>query len=143
MSTKPSSPCPFCQTSLEVIERQAGYAIKCPYCHTPLVLETDLKDVPFFREADPILDDLPLMAPEPLAAVQKMPEVLPRPHLPAEGLPPCYVCGSQRAPVYRKSMSQSGLIVLVVMVMFCFPLFWIGLLMQETIRICPDCGARR
>jgi hypothetical protein len=28
------------------------------------------------------------------------------------------------------------------MLMFCFPLFWIGLLMKEDVKVCADCGRR-
>jgi hypothetical protein len=33
-------------------------------------------------------------------------------------------------------------VVFAVMITFCFPLFFIGLLMKERYRVCGDCGRR-
>jgi len=33
-------------------------------------------------------------------------------------------------------------VVFVVMLLFCWPLFFIGLLMKEEYQVCSDCGAR-
>jgi len=114
------------------------------------VLETTITSTPFFREADPILDDLPSMAPEPIPPTHPPAATQPAatshaPHGHGRGLAVrgCYNCGSTLTPVLRSKMSDAGLIVLVVMLMVCFPLFWIGLMMKEEYTICPSCGVRR
>lgn len=54
----------------------------------------------------------------------------------------CPYCDSDRLPYTRKSISTGGWVVFAVMLLFCFPLFWIGLLMTEGHRECSDCGMR-
>jgi hypothetical protein len=54
----------------------------------------------------------------------------------------CPNCRSDEPPLIRKDISAAGWAVFVVMLLFCFPLFFIGLLMQEEYRVCRDCGVR-
>jgi hypothetical protein len=54
----------------------------------------------------------------------------------------CPQCYSTQPPQLIRKMSQEGLIVLIVMIFFCFPLFWIGLLMKEDVYFCPQCGRK-
>ena len=54
----------------------------------------------------------------------------------------CRHCGCRDEPVARSEISQGGWIVFVIMLLFCTPLFWIGLLMTETYHVCADCGRR-
>lgn len=135
-----TSPCPFCETPLQVLHHQVGNAVQCPYCQTPLRLELDDQRVPFFRESDMLLDELPMMTPKPAPG-----QAPPAKHLPAvrDLGGACYNCGSMAAVHTRSQMSQAGLIVMVVMLMVCFPLFFIGLMMKETYYVCPSCGVRR
>jgi DNA-directed RNA polymerase subunit RPC12/RpoP len=51
----------------------------------------------------------------------------------------CPHCGSSYPPQIIRKMSQTGLIVLLVMIFVFFPLFWIGLLIKEDVRVCPNC----
>ncbi len=39
-------------------------------------------------------------------------------------------------------ISVAGWIVFAVLLLFCFPLFWIGLLIKEEYRSCYECGVR-
>jgi hypothetical protein len=54
----------------------------------------------------------------------------------------CPNCGSTARPYETTAISQSGWVVFAVLLVFFFPLFWIGLLMTETQVRCADCGAR-
>ena len=54
----------------------------------------------------------------------------------------CHSCGSDAPPIYTSQISAGGWIVMVVMLVFCWPLFWIGLLMKEDVKKCSECGAR-
>lgn len=54
----------------------------------------------------------------------------------------CPRCASTAAPIARKKISDNGWIVFVLMLIFCFPLFWIGLLMRDEYRVCPTCLLR-
>jgi hypothetical protein len=54
----------------------------------------------------------------------------------------CPYCGNTDPPVIRQQISQSGWIMFAVMMFFCWPLFWIGLLMTEDYLACGDCGRK-
>lgn len=54
----------------------------------------------------------------------------------------CPYCQSQTPPVTVQKVSQAGWIVMIVMILVCVPLFWIGLLMKEDQRFCRACGMR-
>ena len=54
----------------------------------------------------------------------------------------CPNCGSTYPPVAEKRISTEGWIVFCALLVFCLPLFWIGLLMKEELRVCPMCRAR-
>jgi len=54
----------------------------------------------------------------------------------------CPRCGSTARPYSSTVISDGGWIVFAVMMLVCFPLFWIGLLMTETRTVCSRCGLR-
>lgn len=51
----------------------------------------------------------------------------------------CPRCSSQSPPVIDSRISPAGWIVFAMMIIFCLPLFWVGLLMKEEYTICPMC----
>jgi hypothetical protein len=51
----------------------------------------------------------------------------------------CPRCGSQNAPQFVRKISAAGWIVFAVLLVMFFPLFWIGLLIKEDVRVCPIC----
>lgn len=54
----------------------------------------------------------------------------------------CVYCGTNSPPYFEKRISPSGWVVFVVLLLFCFPLFFIGLLIQEDYRVCSRCGIK-
>jgi hypothetical protein len=54
----------------------------------------------------------------------------------------CPECDSDRLPVRETRMSQTGLIVMIALLVMAFPLFWIGLLIRDEFYVCRDCGWR-
>lgn len=54
----------------------------------------------------------------------------------------CPYCKSTAPPFTIEKISEAGWIVFAMMMLFCFPLFWIGLLMKENQRFCSACRAR-
>lgn len=54
----------------------------------------------------------------------------------------CPNCGSNYPPLAEKRISTEGWIVFCALLVFCLPLFWIGLLMKEELRVCPMCRTR-
>lgn len=41
----------------------------------------------------------------------------------------------------ESKISQDGWVVFIVLLFFCLPLCWIGLLMRQETRVCPVCRA--
>lgn len=60
----------------------------------------------------------------------------------ARGIFQCPFCGSLEVPVTKTKVSTAGWVMMVVLLFFCFPLFWIGLFITESYRECYDCGTR-
>ena len=54
----------------------------------------------------------------------------------------CPRCSSQLFPHYERKISTAGWIVFAVLLVVFFPLFWIGLLLKEDVRVCPVCNLR-
>lgn len=54
----------------------------------------------------------------------------------------CPFCGYYGEPIQGSSVSTGGVIVAIVFLFMCFPLFWIGLLMKDYHEFCPSCRVR-
>lgn len=54
----------------------------------------------------------------------------------------CRFCGYQGAAMVTRKISTGGIVVAVALFFVFLPLFWIGLLMKETVHSCPQCRAR-
>jgi DNA-directed RNA polymerase subunit RPC12/RpoP len=54
----------------------------------------------------------------------------------------CPFCNSTARPYISSAVSQAGWVTFALLLVFCFPLFWIGLLITEPQVHCADCGAR-
>lgn len=52
----------------------------------------------------------------------------------------CPYCGSNAIPRVERRMSSAGWITFALLLVFFFPLFWIGFLVKEDVRVCPVCG---
>ena len=51
----------------------------------------------------------------------------------------CPNCGTNEPPIIKSKISEGGWIVFALMIVFCFPLFWIGFLMRQQYSVCPAC----
>lgn len=54
----------------------------------------------------------------------------------------CPYCGTNQPPYTTTQISTGGWIVFAVMLLVCFPLFWIGLLMKDNHQTCSQCRIR-
>lgn len=54
----------------------------------------------------------------------------------------CPACMGQYLPRLERRISTAGWITFAVLLVFFFPLFWIGLLIKEDVRVCPGCNSR-
>jgi hypothetical protein len=51
----------------------------------------------------------------------------------------CPYCSSTFDPIHKGKISSTGVIVFVVLLLFCFPIAWVGLLMKEDVVTCSSC----
>jgi len=51
----------------------------------------------------------------------------------------CPSCGTTQPPLIEKKISTDGWVVFAALLLFCFPFFWIGLLMRKEHHVCPIC----
>lgn len=61
---------------------------------------------------------------------------------PAPGGFVCPYCLTHLPPRITSRISTAGWITLVVLLLFCWPLFWIGFLIREERCVCRVCGGR-
>ncbi len=54
----------------------------------------------------------------------------------------CPHCGSQNLPKMIRKISTAGWVVFAILMVLFFPLFWIGLLIKEEVKICPVCNKK-
>ena len=54
----------------------------------------------------------------------------------------CPLCSSQMTPHIERRISNAGWITFAVLLVFFFPLFWIGLLIKEDVAICQTCNSK-
>jgi hypothetical protein len=54
----------------------------------------------------------------------------------------CPYCGTNSPPLIISNISSGGWVVFALMLVFCFPLFWIGLLMKDHHQISAQCRVR-
>lgn len=75
-----------------------------------------------------------------LSQHQSQPPAAPQPMLSAPHFR-CPFCGTDAPPLVSQRISTAGWIVFAALLLFCFPLFFIGLLMKEEYRQCSFCRA--
>jgi hypothetical protein len=54
----------------------------------------------------------------------------------------CPHCMSQFLPRVERRISTAGWITFAVLLVVFFPLFWIGLLIKEDVRVCQSCNTK-
>lgn len=54
----------------------------------------------------------------------------------------CPRCATQSFPYVTRKISNVGWVIFAIFLVVFFPLFWIGLLIKDEVRICPVCGLR-
>ncbi|MBA2620489.1 MAG: hypothetical protein H0U87_04750 [Acidobacteria bacterium] len=96
---------------------------------------TQINQVQPLGNQNPIFNPPPFQPPQPLA-YQK-----PHPVASANYKTYCPRCAGQIFRAERK-VSTAGWIVFAVLMVVFFPLFWIGLLIKEDVRICQNCNFR-
>jgi RNA polymerase subunit RPABC4/transcription elongation factor Spt4 len=52
----------------------------------------------------------------------------------------CPRCSSNLMPRFERKISTAGWIVFAILLVAFFPLFWVGFLIKEDVRVCPVCN---
>ena len=52
----------------------------------------------------------------------------------------CPYCRSTAPPRIQRRISNAGVVTMILLAVFCFPLFWIGFFVKEDYRVCSSCG---
>lgn len=95
---------------------------------------SNLAPPPQFRQQQP-----PMRAPMPVPYYQQQQQQ----HQPLMSYGyRCPHCGTQNLPFYTKKIATAGWIVFAVLLVMFFPLFWVGFLIKEDVKICPVCNLR-
>ena len=95
--------------------------------------------------------------PQQINQVQPLPPPLPNQMPPLPMMPPpmplvrqqqhnlaygyhCPRCATNLMPRMERRISTAGWVVFAVLLVFFFPLFWIGLLIKDNVRVCSVCN---
>ena len=142
VNTETSNFCRFCGTKFLQSQFSNGgnYDFSPP---RPYSWKTDEFKVPDNRvrktqqidQVQPLINHPPLPPPRPQPLVYQQPNHMTHGYL-------CPRCSSQLFPRYERKISTAGWIVFAVLLVVFFPLFWIGLLIKEDVRVCPVCNFR-
>jgi hypothetical protein len=116
-------------------------ARSCSWCGTSLWLSGrtptgEVKRAPAMQAERP-----PVYSPPPHSAYQP-PVAQPVAQRPQSSGYRCPYCQSATVPFTIQKISDAGWIVFAIMMLACFPLFWIGLLMKQDESYCSVCRAR-
>lgn len=127
------SQCPHCHDEVRIPPDLFGSLVRCPLCYCEFVAPTRFAS---FAEApeqsyQPGSEDY---AEEKLSVENKR-----QPDKPAPAFS-CPHCGATDQPRITNRISQAGWIVFAILLVFFWPLFWIGLLMKEQVKYCRGCG---
>ena len=136
--------CRFCGTKFNVSRQTLpdnphGYSAPRPYAWKTDEFQTENEP----RKTDPINKGQPLAAPGSHGAQNYVGAPLAY-SAPDQFAPPfrCPNCMSHYPPRVEKRISTAGWITFAVLLVFFFPLFWIGLLIKEEVLVCQTCETR-
>lgn len=135
--------CRFCGTRMVIPQNAQPLEEEKTSQPRPYMWKTDefqVKEHPA-RRTQEIRQVQPLNQPVMINPQMSQPLAYQRPAHLAPGYH-CPRCGTQQLPLISKKISSAGWILFAVLLVFFFPLFWIGLLIKEEIRICPVCNVR-
>jgi transposase-like protein len=140
--------CPHCHAGLQAPKASEGQEFSCPSCHKRFVIPA-YKELEIAEDEDPGIrpvarvihtEDRPSRRRRERDDVEEYDDE--RDERPLRRGYRCPYCGSTMRPLVRQQISQTGWIVFALLLIFTVCLFWIGLLIKEDVRICPDCGMR-
>jgi transcription elongation factor Elf1 len=123
--------CPGCDRQLQVKPEVAGGRAKCPHCGA--VIDVPSEEVPYVE-----------VVPQPKyrPAVAEADDDRERRRRHGVGFR-CPYCNTDTPPLTRSKVSTGGWVTFILLLLlFCWPLCWIGLLIKEEYHVCTDCGMK-
>ncbi len=146
--------CPSCRRTMRLPDSAAGRSITCPHCRTAMDVQA--------AGAEPIYTPVPVderitrnsQVPAAVVPLPPPPEPFdfdtPEPSRPVrrrnhDGYTGfiCPYCGSSAPPRTHRKISTAGWVMFILLLLvICLPLCWIGLLITEEYRLCADCGMK-
>ncbi len=134
--------CPRCRSEISCPPELIGRVVACPVCHEQFVIP----QVPVLASAaaQALPDLAPAPAPERRATYRDDEDDEPsRSRRQREQIGfRCPFCQTSDPPRTVSQISQTGWILFIVLLIFCFPLCIIGLFVTEPYRVCSSCGIR-
>jgi RNA polymerase subunit RPABC4/transcription elongation factor Spt4 len=158
-NSQESNFCRFCGTQFEQMQKQNDYGVQMPRPYAWKTDEFQLEKQPPYQpnprnttHLPPNLPTVPQQQQYPAPPVRHPYGTNPdisighnqyhqQPQMPTQSYR-CPRCFSQHFPRYEKKISTAGWVVFAVLLVTFFPLFWIGFLIKEDVRICPMCNLR-
>ena len=146
VNTNQSNFCRFCGTKFTFQQQQNGnnYEYSPP---RPYSWKTDEFQVaePKPNPPRPINQVQPLSPPMPQQQMPPMPMPHPQPLMRQQPQNMAYGyhcprCSTNLMPRMERKISTAGWVTFVALLIFFFPLFWIGLLIRENVRVCSVCN---
>ena len=145
LNTPETNFCRFCGTKFNfqkpVMDNPFDYSAPKPYAWKTDEFQTQNEARPQQRPTEPVK---PLTNQFNQAAHQNF-QPAPLTYQPTRqmGQPfRCPHCMSQYLPRIERRISTGGWITFAVLLVFFFPLFWIGLLIKEDVQVCQSCQTK-
>ena len=145
LNTPETNFCRFCGTKFNfqkpVMDNPFDYSAPRPYAWKTDEFQTQNEARPQQRPTEPVK---PLTNQFNQAAHQNF-QPAPLAYQPTRqmGQPfRCPHCMSQYLPRIERRISTGGWITFAVLLVFFFPLFWIGLLIKEDVQVCQSCQTK-
>jgi ribosomal protein S27E len=146
--------CPHCGHQKKAPARFAGQEAQCPKCDKFFVAPSLERSAE--RAPAPVAAPTPESAPMPMVEYRRSREVAEedddydRPRRRRRRVRSrdddrigfrCPFCNTSELPLWREKISTAGWITFVLLLLvFCWPLCWIGLLMKDRRSVCARCG---
>jgi hypothetical protein len=136
----PTFACPYCGKSFQAAASSDRVAVNCPHCAEPFEI-SDPGAPPVRPQAaawtPPPLPPNPYASPQVASSSPFAPNANPTHR--ASGFE-CPLCKSHATPLRKSRISNAGWATVILLAIFCFPVFWVGFFMKEDYMVCGTCG---
>lgn len=129
----------ICSQCGQFIESGQKFCRNCGAASEQRQTQTPPRPYGWASQSSPLHDVAGFEQPRQVQPLVQTPPPAPQPQL---SVYRCPRCGTTAPPQINRKISTGGWVVFALMLLFCFPLFWIGLLIKEEERVCSMCFTR-